>query len=197
MISSDRIIVIGAHTSPDCAFGLGDGMPWPKGSLQEDMQHFKKVTSFAPEGKKNLLIAGKNTFKSLGKALPNRYMGVVSHEFIGEPHKIGEDVFWGNSVLSLLTWAEQNLPDLNNVFFIGGESIWAEGLKLASHAHITLVHHNAGVDPNLRKLKTPLTRQASWAGLIRGKDTTYVNSLWGDGIVRLEIAYYWKHHHWV
>ncbi len=194
MINSDRIIIIGAHTYPDHAFGLGDGMPWPKGSLVEDMQHFKNVTITAPEGKKNLLIAGRKTFESIGGALPKRYMGVISREFSDKPHQIGADVFGGNSVLSLLEWAEHNIKDLHNIFFIGGELIWMEGFNYASHVHVTIVHKSNMRNSNLRKLRTPLTQLASRAGFIRSIDTRFVNSNWGEDVVRLEFAYYWKYH---
>ncbi len=197
MINSDRIAIIGAHTHPDNAFGLEDGLPWPKGSLKEDMQHFKNVTLTAPEGKKNLLIAGRKTFESIGRALPKRYMGVISQEFSGDPRKIGDDIFGGSSVPSLLEWAEHNLKDLHNIFFIGGELIWMEGFNYASHVHITLVLHSIRKDPNLRKLRTSLTQQASRAGFIRTMDTRFVNSNWGEDTVRLEFAHYWKNSLWI
>merc|ERR1719421_691737 len=78
-MSSPTISVIVATTQKG---GIGkDGtLPW---KLPEDMAHFKKVTTAAPEGKMNAVVMGRKTWESIPekfKPLPGRINVVLSRK---------------------------------------------------------------------------------------------------------------------
>lgn len=182
MITSDGISIIGAHTD-DLAYGLGSGMPWPRGALKQDMTRFKVITSDAPEGKKNLLVAGRETFLAMGsKALPNRYMAVLSTNFKGTQWLRKDDrIISVGDVDSLLAFCHENIPDLYHVFFIGGAKVWELGLQYASQAYITEVRRGVVDQDGLRRLSQPLADQAVSAGFtLTSKEV--VDDIWDEPI---------------
>lgn len=184
-----KIVVIGAHTNNN-VFGYNNGMPWPKNALKEEMNHFRETTTKAKEGEKNLLIAGRLTFETIGKVLPGRYMGIITHELTGDPCNIGEGLFLGDSVPKLVVWAKEHIPDLGDIYLIGGEQIWKEGFKIATHACLTTVYHTMKDGPGVRKLVTSLPLQARQSGFIRKSTSRFIDSEW-EGLTRIEIADYW------
>lgn len=189
MIHSNRMFVIGAQTSDD-AFGFGNGMPWPRGTVRQDMSHFKRKTMEAPPGKINLLIVGRETFEAMErKALPGRYMVVVSRKFesVG---LTGDRVFCAPSIEAFLLQRAEKIEDLHHIFFIGREFIWREGFKYSSNAHITVVKREVENKEGLKRLKTPLTKQATDSGFIQLRNETVTDD-W-DGPVQIEFLHYFK-----
>ncbi len=189
MISSSRMAVIGAQTK-DGAYGLGNGMPWPRGMVRQDMARFKHRTTSAPTGRKNLLIVGRETFEAMGsEPLPGRYMVVISRKYEGIG-TIGEDVFCSHSIESFLACKADKMNDLHNVFFIGGEHVWQKGFKLSSQAYITVVNKNIDDCTGLKRLSVPLVEQALMAGFSwRNTNTTTDN--W-NGPVQVTFLEYYK-----
>lgn len=61
-----------AAVSDNGVIGKGGKMPW---HIKEDLKYFKEMTSGHP------VIMGANTYKSIGKPLPNRTNIVVSHKY--------------------------------------------------------------------------------------------------------------------
>jgi dihydrofolate reductase / thymidylate synthase len=73
----------------DWGIGKGNALPWPK--LRGDLQHFKRVTSTASEGRRNAIVMGRKTWESkevAGKPLPNRLNVVVSHGALEVPASV-------------------------------------------------------------------------------------------------------------
>lgn len=63
----------------DWGIGKANALPWPK--LRGDLQHFKRTTSTASEGRRNAVVMGRKTWESkevAGKPLPNRVNVVVT-----------------------------------------------------------------------------------------------------------------------
>jgi dihydrofolate reductase len=70
----------------DWGIGKHNGLPWPK--LRGDLQHFKRITSTASEGRRNAIVMGRKTWESkevAGKPLPNRLNVVVSRSPLTVP----------------------------------------------------------------------------------------------------------------
>jgi len=70
----------------DWGIGKGNALPWPK--LRGDLQHFKRITSTASEGRRNAVVMGRKTWESkevAGKPLPNRLNVVVTHGELAVP----------------------------------------------------------------------------------------------------------------
>lgn len=189
MIDSKRIALIGAHTKDSLSYGLGNGMPWPRGALKKDMlERFKPITLGAPEGKKNLLIAGSSTFVAMGgKPLPGRYMIGVSRK-VEEPVTLPSGAVLVPSFGEALRYAE-TLNDLHEVFFIGGKSSWEEGLRHASRALITVVHKEVECE-GLIKLDQSLEAMAKASGFVMISQEHTVDE-W-SGPVRVDFLEYFK-----
>jgi dihydrofolate reductase len=70
----------------DWGIGKDNALPWPK--LRGDLQHFKRTTSTASEGRRNAVVMGRKTWESkeaAGKPLPNRLNVVVSRGQLAVP----------------------------------------------------------------------------------------------------------------
>jgi dihydrofolate reductase len=70
----------------DWGIGKANGLPWPK--LRGDLQHFKRITSSASDGRRNAVVMGRKTWQSKevdGKPLPNRLNVVVTRGELAVP----------------------------------------------------------------------------------------------------------------
>ena len=70
----------------DWGIGKSNSLPWPK--LRGDLQHFKRTTSTASEGRRNAIVMGRKTWESkevAGKPLPNRLNVVVTRGALAVP----------------------------------------------------------------------------------------------------------------
>lgn len=108
--------------------GLNESLPW---NIPEDLTLFKEITT------NNIVIMGRKTFSSIGKALPNRINIVLSSDK-NFKHK---DVFVFSSLKEIDNFINKNYKN-KKVFIIGGESIYNIFLDKATELHISLVHQN-------------------------------------------------------
>lgn len=95
--------------------------------LPADLKHFKKITS----GK--MVIMGQATYKSMGKALPNRENIVLTRDKNWQV----DDAKVMYSIEEALDYA--NNSDEEEVFFIGGASIYEQSIKFADKLYLTLI----------------------------------------------------------
>ncbi|NBV75579.1 MAG: dihydrofolate reductase [Methylococcaceae bacterium] len=102
------------------AIGLNGQMPW---HLPADLKHFRAITMGHP------IIMGRKTFAAIGKPLPGRRNLVISHnpDFKAE----GAEVF--NQIDSALA----QCADLEQVFIIGGASLYEAMLARADFLYLT------------------------------------------------------------
>lgn len=102
--------------------GKNNDMPW---HLPRDLKHFKSVTLGHP------VLMGRRTFESLpGGALPNRRNLVISRNTsFSAP---------GVEVFSSLEKALEEVPE--DIFVIGGGSIYKQALPLCDKLYLTKVH---------------------------------------------------------
>jgi dihydrofolate reductase len=102
--------------------GVNNTLPW---HLPEDLKHFKNTTTGHP------IIMGRNTWISLGRALPNRRNIVVSRnpEFKAE----------GAEVFHTLENAIDACSGNEKAFIIGGAQIYEEALAYVDKLIITEV----------------------------------------------------------
>lgn len=101
--------------------GRDGGLPW---RLPADLAHFRKLTMG------HTLILGRKTFDSLGRALPGRRMIVLSR---GPASRAG-----GCETAASLEEALRR-AGAGEVFVIGGASIYAQALPLASRMYLTRI----------------------------------------------------------
>ena len=63
-------------SSSNNIIGKNNKLPW---KIKQDMDYFRKITSFSPDNRKNIVIMGRNTWESLPKnKLPNRIPIIIS-----------------------------------------------------------------------------------------------------------------------
>uniref|UniRef100_A0A6C0KV73 dihydrofolate reductase n=1 Tax=viral metagenome TaxID=1070528 RepID=A0A6C0KV73_9ZZZZ len=120
--------------------GIGkDGkLPW---YIPPDMKYFKTVTTEAPENTINAVIMGRKTWESLGKkTLPNRLNIVISatleDSYIPDADApiIARSFDHAHTKLKEFSngsggnYNSSGICKINNVFVIGGESIYKEAL---------------------------------------------------------------------
>jgi dihydrofolate reductase len=108
--------------------GKGLKIPW---HIPEDFKHFKNITT----GK--TVIMGLNTFKSLGKPLPNRRNIVLNFEKLDLP---------GCEVVTSIKEAADAVKDEKEAFVIGGASIYKQFLTLTSKLYMTYIDHSFDAD---------------------------------------------------
>jgi len=122
-----QISIIVAVAVKNRAIGKDNRLLW---DLKADLKHFKEITSGHP------VIMGQNTWESIPEAfrpLPNRHNIVLTlNDSYDAP---GADIARGipNAIETATKY------DANEIFFIGGASIYAQTLPLADKLYITEV----------------------------------------------------------
>lgn len=95
--------------------------------LPPDLQHFKKTTSG------HMVIMGQTTYESMGRALPNRKNIVLTKD----PKFTVGDAMVMYSIEEAIEHAKESGDE--EVFFIGGASIYAQSIKFADKLYLTLI----------------------------------------------------------
>ncbi|MDD3480640.1 MAG: dihydrofolate reductase [Patescibacteria group bacterium] len=126
---SAKISIIVA-TAKDRAIGKDNCLLW---DIPADLKHFKELTSGHP------VIMGQKTFESIGRPLPGRTNIVLCKEGVSN-----EGCITVNSIPEAIRRAKS--VDNEEVFIIGGGSIYAQTLELADRLYLTLVEGDYGAD---------------------------------------------------
>jgi dihydrofolate reductase len=105
--------------------GIGNGMPW---HLPEDFKYFKNITWGFP------IIMGRNTFESIGKALPGRKNIVIT----SNTNFVADDVTPAHSVEQAIEIAK--LENTKEIFIAGGANVYKQALPLVSKVYLTRVN---------------------------------------------------------
>lgn len=114
------IIVAAAENN---VIGNNNALIW---HIPADLKHFKQLTTG------HTVIMGRKTFESIGKALPNRRNIVISRNPAFYPE--------GCEVVPGITEALELVTGEEEVFIIGGGTIYQEMWDKADRLYITLVH---------------------------------------------------------
>ena len=118
------IVAVGKHNE----IGKNNQLLW---HIPEDLTNFKKITT----GK--TVIMGRNTYKSIGRALPNRTNIVLSRNFLETDEKVKEDKKkYENETTKLEFYDDfqkviEKYKDLKEeIFIIGGGEIYKKSLEM-------------------------------------------------------------------
>lgn len=121
----------------DNKFGIGknNALPW---NIREDMLFFSDITknNLNNSQNKNAIIIGKNTYQSIGKALPDRINIVVSST-------LKDDKMEDNIIIALtIEDAIKKANDFKcpNIFICGGSKIYEYALNNLYFDNIYLTH---------------------------------------------------------
>ena len=121
-------ISIVAAIAQNYAIGLNNQLIW---HLPDDLQFFKKTTLNAS------IIMGRKTFDSIGKALPKRTNIIIS----SNPDFHAPACIVVKNLEDAIAKA-----DSNEVFIVGGASIYEQSMPIADKLYITHVHHTFKAD---------------------------------------------------
>lgn len=101
--------------------------------ISDDLKHFKKITFGHP------VIMGLNTYRSIGRILPGRLNIILSPDQINiSGCKVAK------SISEALKIAQAKKSD--EVFFIGGEMVYRQAVKLADRLYLTIVDSKKEAD---------------------------------------------------
>ncbi len=112
----------------DNKYGIGKNnkIPW---HYSKDLKMFKEYTtqpdSTAPN-KKNIVIMGNKTKKSIKMPLKNRINIVLSKQ----KHTNTDDTLYFNNIIQVLYYLEENKKTINKAWVIGGSEIYKEFLEM-------------------------------------------------------------------
>ncbi|CAN5882080.1 type 3 dihydrofolate reductase [soil metagenome] len=164
----------------DWGIGKTNALPWPK--LKGDLQHFKRVTSAAPEGMRNAVFMGRKTFDSAEvqrRALPRRLNVIISRGAQDLP----EGVLGATSIDGALTAIERlsgtaaaatmavdsTAPaahPISSTFCVGGGQIFKEALEHAAlrYIYLTRVQGRFGCDVHIPDIDALGFTAGDWDG---------------------------------
>ncbi len=96
--------------------------------IKKDLQHFKTITNGHP------VIMGRKTFESIGFPLPNRTNIIISRD---KNYQAPTGVIVCNSLTQAIAVA--SAKDRQEIFIIGGASIYTQAINLADKLYLTLI----------------------------------------------------------
>jgi dihydrofolate reductase len=128
---SPRLSLIAALASKDRAIGKDNRLLW---HIPADLRHFKEITAGHP------VIMGERTFHSIGRPRPGRLNIVLSDN----PAFAVPGVSVASSLDEALSKARQ--ADQEEVFVIGGASVFAQTIEAADRLYLTLVEGEYAAD---------------------------------------------------
>lgn len=100
--------------------------------IPEDMEFFKKMTT------DNVVIMGNNTFKSIGKTLPNRINVVLTSSIRGMMFVTPELIL--TDAIAIEDYIDSVIKNTHkDIYIIGGESIYKRYLNRCSELYLTEV----------------------------------------------------------
>lgn len=147
--------MISAIAREDRAIGFKNTLLW---HIPEDFKHFKETTSG------HAVIMGENTYKSIGRALPNRTNIVLSLD----EHFAPEGCVVVKSIEEALDKAKE--AEREEVFIIGGASIYRQFLPYADRLYLTLVEGHFEADtffPEYAEFRKEIAREKCDNGTFR------------------------------
>ncbi len=111
--------------SQNGVIGKDNKLPW---RLPADLKRFKALTLGHP------IIMGRKTFESIGKPLPGRINIIITHQ-------MGYKACGALTAPSLKD-AILLCGDEEEVFVIGGATVYEQALPLADRIYLTLIHQD-------------------------------------------------------
>ncbi|MFT4814615.1 MAG: dihydrofolate reductase [Pseudohongiellaceae bacterium] len=139
--------------SENRVIGRDNGLPW---HLSEDLKYFRRTTMG------NCMIMGRNTWESIGRALPGRTSIVITSN--AEYHAEGAEVV--GSLQQAIERAEAVSKETNSTqaFVIGGAVLYQAALPLADTLYLTRVHAQVEGDTILHEFD-----ESNWKEISREK----------------------------
>lgn len=119
--------------------GINNTLPW---HFSEDLKRFKNLTNH------KTIIMGRNTFESLGRLLPNRKHIILSRDEVWTREILAKypEVLVFSDVNELMLFLDKSYAEDDEVFVIGGTSIWQFMFPFLDTLYLTHVKGTYKVD---------------------------------------------------
>ncbi len=131
--------------------GKGNDLPW---HISADLKHFKAITQGG------VVVMGRKTLESMGRALPNRVNWVITRD----PHWSFAGTQVAHSIEDALMLAVKDVQaseQPNTIFIIGGGEIFSQTLDLADRLELTHVELDVQGDAHYPALPSDFKKIAS------------------------------------
>ena len=145
-----EIVHVVAMDTKHC-IGKGNDLPW---HISADLKHFKEITQGG------VVVMGRKTLESMGRALPKRVNWVISRD----ENWAFENVKTANSIESAL---DQAIPDVlapekpESIFIIGGGEIFKQTIHIADRLELTHVALDVQGDAHYPEIPTEFKKTSS------------------------------------
>lgn len=122
-----EVVHVVAMDQHNC-IGVNNQLPW---HLPDDLKHFKQITQGG------VIVMGRKTYDSMGRALPNRVNWVLTRDTSWQ----APGVKVAHDLEALLDQAVEDViaREQNSIFIIGGSEIFKQTLDIADRLEITHV----------------------------------------------------------
>lgn len=148
------LALIVAYAVPGRVIGDGRVMPWHHPA---DLRHFRALTTG------HAVIMGRKTWASIGRPLPKRRNLILSRD--PSFSAVGAEVF---ADLPAAIAAARSGGD-PCPFIIGGGTLYAQALPLATILHLTEVH-----EPHAGSVRFPDLDESAWSEVARRSESPLV-----------------------
>lgn len=107
--------------------------------IKHDLDNFKRLSSFNEHGLKNYLVMGRKTYLSLPFKPSNRKFVVLTrdHNF-----KVDDEVIVSHSLENIINHYKSG-EQQKELFLIGGQEVFKEGLKYVDKIYLTKIYAKA------------------------------------------------------
>lgn len=148
----------------DWGIGKQNALPWPK--LRGDLQHFKRITSTASDGRRNAIVMGRKTWESkevAGKPLPNRLNVVVTHAELAVPDGV---------VVAHTIDAALGVGNVESIFVVGGAGLIRDVIQREDlrYVYLTRIDETYGCDVRMPDLDALGFTRDAWDGARTAED---------------------------
>ena len=135
-----EVVHVVAMDKNNC-IGKGNALPW---HISADLKHFKAITQGG------VVIMGRKTLESMGRALPNRVNWVITRD----PSWQFEGVKVAHSIEDALNEALTDIQhsEKASLFIIGGGEIFTQTLNIADRLELTHVDLDVQGDAHYPKI---------------------------------------------
>lgn len=159
------ISMIAAIGKKDRSIGKDNALMW---HVPADQKYFREVTKGHP------VIMGRKTYESIPeqyRPLPGRPNIIVTRQ---DEYSVPEGVFVTDSLESAIDKAKET--DNEEVFIIGGQQIYEQGLQYTDKLYITIIDTEMTGDTFFPEYEQDFTKETfREAGTSNGFDYTIVN----------------------
>ncbi|KON87481.1 hypothetical protein AF332_12015 [Sporosarcina globispora] len=101
-------------------------------NLSADLKHFKELTTGG------FVLMGSNTFRSIGKSLPDRENIVLTRD---TKHNLPADVFAYDSFDQVLFEYRNFNEEVDDLWIIGGSNVYSQAIQHADKMYLTVIQN--------------------------------------------------------